>query len=205
MAIMDMFPTDEAAEKWVIETRWPNGEIGCPHCGTPPAWLNESMSFLSATDLVGKLRRLEGHVEAANQPGMLGRNARGAADAVLPHQNCDRDPRLAFLQDANDLTLREPRLPDGESCQSARRSNILWSGIRRSLPDHTCGVSAAAGGGCRLLRPGTVSGAAMPAVRRQLRDREAVRAAVAGDVDARGGDAYAVRDAAKAAEQIDWG
>ena len=34
MAIMDMFPTDEAAEKWVIETRWPNGEIGCPHCGS---------------------------------------------------------------------------------------------------------------------------------------------------------------------------
>ena len=34
MAIMDMFPTDEAAEKWVIETRWPSGEIGCPRCGS---------------------------------------------------------------------------------------------------------------------------------------------------------------------------
>ena len=34
MAIMDMFPTDEAAEKWVIETRWPNGEIACVRCGS---------------------------------------------------------------------------------------------------------------------------------------------------------------------------
>ena len=31
MAIMD---TDDAAEKWVIKTRWPNGQIGCPHCGS---------------------------------------------------------------------------------------------------------------------------------------------------------------------------
>ena len=32
---------------------------------------------------------------------------RRAADAVLPHQIGDRDPRLTFLQDANDLTLRD--------------------------------------------------------------------------------------------------
>ena len=29
--------------------------------------------------------------------------------------------------DANDLTLREPGLPHGNSFQSARKSNILWS------------------------------------------------------------------------------
>ena len=33
MAIMDLFPTDEAAEEWVIETRWSNGEIACVRCG----------------------------------------------------------------------------------------------------------------------------------------------------------------------------
>ena len=33
MAVMDMFPDDAAAEKWVVETRWPNG-ITCPSCGS---------------------------------------------------------------------------------------------------------------------------------------------------------------------------
>ena len=43
-------------------------------------------------------------------------------------------------------------------------------------------------------------GAARSAVRRQLRNGEAVRAAVAGDAVVRGGDAYAVRNTARAAE-----
>ena len=28
-----MFPDDEAAEKWFIHTRWPDG-MACPHCGS---------------------------------------------------------------------------------------------------------------------------------------------------------------------------
>ena len=30
---MDMFPTNDVAEKWVIQTRWPNG-IACVRCGS---------------------------------------------------------------------------------------------------------------------------------------------------------------------------
>ena len=41
---------------------------------------------------------------------------------------------------------------------------------------------------------------ARSAVRRQLRNGEAVRAAVAGDAVVRGGNAYAVRNTARAAE-----
>ena len=29
-----MFPDDAAAERWFVETRWPDGERGCPHCGS---------------------------------------------------------------------------------------------------------------------------------------------------------------------------
>ena len=73
-------------------------------------------------------------------------------NAVLPHQVRDRDPRLAFLQDANDLTLREPGLPHGDSFQSARESNILRSGNRGSVPKH-------AGRKSRERRAGGWSGA----------------------------------------------
>ena len=31
--ITNMFPNDEAAEKWIIEQRWPDGPY-CPHCGS---------------------------------------------------------------------------------------------------------------------------------------------------------------------------
>ena len=57
-----------------------------------------------------------------------------AADAVPSHQVRDWDPRLAFLQDANYLTLSEPGLPHGDYFQSGRTSNILWSGSRGILP-----------------------------------------------------------------------
>ena len=56
-------------------------------------------------------------------------------DKVLP-LTPGSGPRLAFLQDANDLTLREPILPHGDSFQSYQKSNILWSGSRGSVPGH---------------------------------------------------------------------
>ena len=59
---------------------------------------------------------------------------RRATDPVFPHQIRKRDPRRAFLQDANDLPLREPGRPHGASLQSARKSNIPWSGSRGSVP-----------------------------------------------------------------------
>ena len=31
--IMDMFPSDEQAEQWITEQRWPDGPY-CPHCGS---------------------------------------------------------------------------------------------------------------------------------------------------------------------------
>lgn len=31
--IMRMFPDDDAAEKWFVNKRWPNG-VNCPHCGS---------------------------------------------------------------------------------------------------------------------------------------------------------------------------
>ena len=31
--ITNMFPNDEAAEKWITEQRWPDGPY-CPHCGS---------------------------------------------------------------------------------------------------------------------------------------------------------------------------
>lgn len=31
--LFKMFPDDEAAEQWFIQTRWPNG-VTCPHCGS---------------------------------------------------------------------------------------------------------------------------------------------------------------------------
>ena len=31
--LMDLFPDDETAERWVIRTRWPDG-IACPRCGS---------------------------------------------------------------------------------------------------------------------------------------------------------------------------
>ena len=34
MEVMRMFPNDAAAERWFIETRWPDDERGCPHCGS---------------------------------------------------------------------------------------------------------------------------------------------------------------------------
>ena len=55
------------------------------------------------------------------------------------------------------------------------------------------------GVGGRLLGAGAVPGAARSTVRRQLRNGKAVRAAVAGDAVAGSGDAYAVRNAARAA------
>ena len=33
LEVTDMFPDDATAEKWFIETRWPNG-IACPKCGS---------------------------------------------------------------------------------------------------------------------------------------------------------------------------
>ena len=31
--LFKMFPDDETAERWFIETRWPNG-VACPNCGS---------------------------------------------------------------------------------------------------------------------------------------------------------------------------
>ena len=31
---IQMFPDNETAEQWLIEQRWPNGEVFCPHCGS---------------------------------------------------------------------------------------------------------------------------------------------------------------------------
>ena len=31
--LMEMFPDDEVAEDWFIQTRWPNG-VACPNCGS---------------------------------------------------------------------------------------------------------------------------------------------------------------------------
>ena len=70
-----------------------------------------------------------GKASPSSGPRIVGLRAR--CDA---HQVRDRDPRLAFLQDANDLTLCEPGFPHGDSFQSARKSNILWSGSRGSVP-----------------------------------------------------------------------
>ena len=33
VAITDMFPTDQTAEKWIAEQRWPDGPF-CPYCGS---------------------------------------------------------------------------------------------------------------------------------------------------------------------------
>ena len=33
MAVVEMFDTEEKAEKWFIENRWPDG-VKCPHCGS---------------------------------------------------------------------------------------------------------------------------------------------------------------------------
>ncbi|MCY4231811.1 MAG: IS1595 family transposase, partial [Alphaproteobacteria bacterium] len=33
MQLMDMFPDEASAERWFIETRWPEGRT-CPHCGS---------------------------------------------------------------------------------------------------------------------------------------------------------------------------
>lgn len=30
---MDLFSSDEVAERWFAEQRWPNGSV-CPHCGS---------------------------------------------------------------------------------------------------------------------------------------------------------------------------
>ena len=43
--------------------------------------------------------------------------------------------------DEADLTLRETGLPHGNSFQSARKSNILWPGIRGSVPTHVTALS----------------------------------------------------------------
>lgn len=32
--LMEMFPTDEAAENWFASVRWPNGNPACPFCGS---------------------------------------------------------------------------------------------------------------------------------------------------------------------------
>ena len=32
--IMDMFPDNEAAQKWFEESRWPNGQAHCHKCGS---------------------------------------------------------------------------------------------------------------------------------------------------------------------------
>ena len=33
MEVMRLFPDDASAEKWFVETRWPDG-VGCPSCGS---------------------------------------------------------------------------------------------------------------------------------------------------------------------------
>ncbi len=32
--VVEKFQTESAAEAWFVETRWPGGEIACPHCGS---------------------------------------------------------------------------------------------------------------------------------------------------------------------------
>ena len=82
---------------------------------------------------------------------------------------------------------------DGVEAVTAGSAGAHVGGLAR-------GVSAAPGGGGGLVGAGAVPGAPAGGVPRQLRDGEGVRAAVAGDAAARGGDADAVRDASRAAE-----
>src|SRR6266566_9778435 len=63
---------------------------------------------------------------------------RRLADVVLPQDLGDRDPRLALLQDADDLALREPGLPHGLLLSTPRKSTSELSTRRGSLrPDQS--------------------------------------------------------------------
>src|SRR5438309_9029830 len=55
------------------------------------------------------------------------------ADVVLPQDLGDRDTRLALLQDADDLALREPGLPHGLLLSTPRKSTSELSTRRGSL------------------------------------------------------------------------
>src|SRR6266567_8542190 len=74
---------------------------------------------------------------------------RRLADVVLPQDLGDRDPRLALLQDADDLALREPGLPHGLLLSTPRKSTSelstrrgsLRRGIAVSVGQLTCGVA----------------------------------------------------------------
>ena len=35
MELMDLFPDDDAAERWFTEARWPGGKVRCPRCNGP--------------------------------------------------------------------------------------------------------------------------------------------------------------------------
>jgi len=41
MEIFKMFPNDDAAEKWFIDVRWPDG-VHCPHCGSTRVMRDEN-------------------------------------------------------------------------------------------------------------------------------------------------------------------
>ena len=93
----------------------------------------------------------------------------------------------------------------GDACDANGVEAVPAGGASRHATGHARGVSATAGGRCRLLGSGSVSGAARSAVRRQLRNGEAVRAAVAGDA----ADAAVTRTRFETPpglqSQIDWG
>jgi hypothetical protein len=70
---------------------------------------------------------------------------RRLADVVLPQDLRDRDPRLALLQDVDDLAFREPRLSHGHLLgpgKSTFKLSTQWGSLRcvtdpgqgRSLP-----------------------------------------------------------------------
>ena len=59
---------------------------------------------------------------------------------MRPHELGEREARFVLLHAADDLASREPGLPQGDSFQGARESNMLWAGegeAYRSSSGHT--------------------------------------------------------------------
>ena len=94
--------------------------------------------------------------------------------------------------DSSDCSRAGPRPQDGAPLLAADGVDAVPAGSAGGhVADFARGVSAGPGGGRGLLGAGAVPGAPAAGVPRELRDGEAVRAAVAGDAAARGGDADA--------------
>ena len=111
-------------------------------------------------------RQMLGEVEMVGQDRWEEIHRRAGAGASIR--------AIARELDVDRKTVRRClRQTEWKPYQRATRSETLLTRARR--------VPAAPGGGGRLLGAGSVPGAARSAVRRQLRNGQAVRAAVAGD------------------------